>query len=593
MATKRTSDLTIVRRLLETARPYWGGLVAILVLDLLAAPMALLTPLPLKLIVDSVLGEEAVPGFLEAIVPSAWLTPSPLLWFAIGLLIATAVLTQVQSLCGSMAKTYVGGKMVLRFRTQMFRHAQRLSLSYHDTKGSSDTLYRVQYDTYAIEQVLVTGLIPMVTAFLTVLSMLYVTAQISPQLLLIALLITPVIVLLTKFYRMPLRRTWKKHKRLDHAAMAVVSEAFSALRVVKAYNQEKREEIRYSDQASASLAEKLKAIMIQGFFDFGSSFATAIGTALVLFIGVQMIRDGSMTVGDLLIVMSYLALLYSPLKTIGGRYASLQNAMASADRAFVLIDELPDVPEKSNAVPLIRARGEINFEDVHFGFGAEHEILRDLHLTVPAGTKVGIIGKTGAGKTTLLGLLMRFYDPGSGAIRLDGVDLRDYRVRDLRRQFAMVLQDTILFSTTIRENIAYARPDATDDQIAAAAAAAQADKFISELPDGYATLVGDRGMRLSGGERQRLALARAFLHDAPILLLDEPTSALDMATESAVMDVMEKLMAGRTTFLIAHRMSTLANVDILLELSGGRLREKSPPIRGAAATGSDALARNA
>jgi len=590
MTDQAPSDLLIGKRLLTVARPYWASLGAILLIDLLAAPMALLTPVPLKLVVDSVLGDEPVPGFLSAIFPDGWLSESALLVFAIGLLIATAALTQIQSLGSSILRTRTGGKMVLRFRTQLFRHAQRLSLSYHDMKGSSDTLYRVQYDTAAIEQVLVSGLIPMITACVTVLSMLYVTALISPRLLLVALLITPIIIVLTKLYRMPLRRTWKKHKHLDNAAMAVVSEAFSALRVVKAYSQETREETRYADQANASLSQKLKAILIQGFFDFGASLATAVGTALVLLIGVQMIRAGDMTVGDLLIVMSYLALLYSPLKTIGGRFASLQNAMASADRAFALIDEVPDVPEKAQPTALGRARGAVDFSGVCFGFDSGQRVLDGIDFSIEAGTRVGIVGKTGAGKTTLLGLLMRFYDPTAGSIRLDGVDLKDYRLRDLRRQFAMVLQDTILFSTTIRENIAYARPGASDAEIAAAAAAARADEFIAGLPERYDTIVGDRGMRLSGGERQRVALARAFLLDAPILLLDEPTSALDLGTEAAVMEIMEELMVGRTTFMIAHRMSTVANVDVLLELSGGKLRPR-PPL--ASAVGHDVPLRHA
>ena len=220
---------------------------------------------------------------------------------------------------------------------------------------------------------------------------------------------------------------------------------------------------------------------------------------------------------------------------------------------------------------LSRAAGTIEFRNVSFGYTAPQHFLHDINLSVPAGSKVGIIGETGAGKTTLLSLLMRFYDPTAGEILLDGVDLRDYRLADLRRQFAMVLQDTILFSTTIRENIAYARPNATDREIAEAAASASADRFIAALPDGYQTLVGDRGMRLSGGERQRIAIARAFLRDAPVLLLDEPTSALDTKTEAAILEVMERLMAGRTTFMIAHRLSTVAGADILLEISNGRL----------------------
>jgi ATP-binding cassette subfamily B protein len=489
MVEKAKSDFALAWRLLRIGRPYWVSVFMILLLDLLATPLALLTPLPL----------------------------------------------------------------------------------YHDSRGAGDTLYRVQYDTAAVEEVLVNGLIPMIAAVVTVVSMLYVTAQINSHLLLVALLITPIIVVLTKLYRMPLRRKWKKHKSLDNAAMSVVSEVFSSLRVVKAYSQEKREESRYAGRAAESLGEKLKALFLQGSFDLGASLATAVGTAIVLFIGVRTIQDGQMSIGDLLVVMSYLALLYAPLKSIGRRLASLQNAFASADRAFTLIDRMPDVPEKAGAVPLSVASGHIEFRNVSFGYSPGQEVLRNMSFSIPAGSRVAVVGKTGVGKTTLLSLLMRFYDPAGGEILLDAVDVRDYRLEDLRRQFALVLQDTILFSTTIRENIAYARPDATDQQIADAAASARADDFILALPDGYETMVGDRGMRLSGGERQRIALARAFLRDAPILLLDEPTSALDVKTEAEILEVMEQLMAGRTTITIAHRLSTIADSDMLLELVDGRL----------------------
>ena len=592
MSNKGASDIVMILRLLNVGRHYWPYIFSILLLDLLATPIALLTPLPLKLVVDSVLGGEAPPEFLSAVIPESWLSPSALLLFAVALLIGTAVLTQLQTLGATLLRAYTGGNLVLQFRTQMFRHAQRLSLSYHDTKGASDTLYRVQYDTAAVEEVLINGIIPMIAAVVTVLSMLYVTAQINSQLLLVALVITPIIIVLAKLYRTPLRKRWKKHKSLDNAAMSVVSEVFSALRVVKAFSQEKREEHRYAGQASKSLTEKLKVILLQGSFDIGAALATAIGTAIALFIGVRTIQSGAMTVGDLLIVMTYLALLYSPLRKIGRRMASLQNALASADRAFSLIDQCPDVPDKLNAAALVRARGDIEFRNVSFGHRMPDCFLHNIDITIPAGTRVGIIGETGVGKTTLLSLLMRFYDPVAGEILLDGVDLRDYKLADLRRQYAMVLQDTILFSTTIRENIAYAHPDATDQEIVAAAASARADEFVSALPDGYQTLVGDRGMRLSGGERQRIALARAFLRDTPLLLLDEPTSALDSKTEAEILEVMEQLMTGRTTFIIAHRLSTVANVDMLLELKDGRLSVCNDIRDSAGTPGHSILVRN-
>jgi ATP-binding cassette subfamily B protein len=368
-----------------------------------------------------------------------------------------------------------------------------------------------------------------------------------------------------------LRTRWREQKKMDHAAMSVVGEVFAALRVVKAFNQEEREQNRYANRANESLIAKLKVTVLQGSFDIVAALLTSICTALVLYIGVDAIRSGAMTVGDLLIVMTYVGLLYEPLRMIGRRVASMQSALASAERAFDLIDECPDVPEKAAALTLKRAGGAIEFKDVSFAYSKSTPILHDINLQIPAGTRVGVVGKTGGGKTTLMSLLMRFYDPTKGEVFLDGIDLTDYNLKDLRNQYAMVLQDTILFSTTIHENIAYARHDASEQQIIDAAKAAHAHEFISQLPDGYETVVGERGMRLSGGERQRVALARAFLKDAPILLFDEPTSAVDTRTEAAIMEVMNKLMVGRTTFMIAHRLSTLDRCDVILHLENGRL----------------------
>lgn len=571
MTASATSDLQLIKRLLLGARRYWPHIAGILLIDLLATPLALITPLPLKIAIDSIIGTEPVPEFLTAVVPAPWLTPSALLAFVIVLLALTAALTPVQVLAASMARAYTGGKLVLQFRNRLFRHAQRLSFTYHDMRGVSDTLYRVQYDTAAVERVLVDTMIPMFAAGVTLVSMVYVTAQINAQLALVAVAVAPVIVLLNRFYRRPLRSRWREQKRIDHAAMSVVNEVFSALRVVKAYSQEEREQHRYSDRASASLYAKLKATLLQGTFDILATLMTTFGTVLVLYIGIRAIQSGTMSVGDLLIVMTYIAMLYTPLRTMGRKAASLQSALASADRAFALIDECPDVPEIEDAVRLTRAVGDFSFDGVSFAYNPGEPVLRSIELVIPAGTRVGIVGETGAGKSTLLSLLMRFYDPTEGRILLDGVDLREYRLKDLRRQFALVLQDTILFSTSVHENIAYANPDASDQQIIDAAEAAHAHEFINRLPDGYATVVGERGMRLSGGERQRIAIARAFLRDAPVLLFDEPTSAVDTRTEAAIMEVMGRLMEGRTTFMIAHRLSTLENCDVLLRLQDGRL----------------------
>jgi ATP-binding cassette, subfamily B, bacterial len=321
---------------------------------------------------------------------------------------------------------------------------------------------------------------------------------------------------------------------------------------------------------------RLGLVWAEGLYGSVIRLTTALGTAGVLFIGVTRVRQGAITPGDLLLVLTYLAQLYDPLKTISRKAGGLQSYLASAERAFELLDCPPDVEDRPDGVRLKRAVGIVAFRGVSFGYEREHPVLREVSFTAEQGARIGIVGTTGAGKTTLLNLLLRLCDPDRGQVLLDGRDLRDYCLGDLRDQFAVVPQDTILFSATIAENIAYSRPGATAVEIEAAARAAQAHDFILGLPEGYHTRVGERGLRLSGGERQRIAIARAFLKDAPILLLDEPTSAVDTRTEASILEAMERLMEGRTSILITHRHTPLSTCDVVLTLEQGRLSALNP-----------------
>ena len=292
----------------------------------------------------------------------------------------------------------------------------------------------------------------------------------------------------------------------------------------------------------------------------------------MLFLGVRQVQAGLITLGDLILVMSYLALLYTPLQTVSRTAASLQGSLVSAERVFEILDQMPEVVEKPHARPLARAGGQVEFEAVSFAYRAEGQTLREVSFAARPGAKVGITGMTGAGKSTLMSLLLRLYDPSAGRILLDGIDLRDYRLHDLRNQFAVMLQEPLLFSASVAENIAYARPEASESEIVAAAQLAKADDFIRVLPQGYHTPLGPRGTQLSGGERQRLSLARAFLKNAPILILDEPTSSVDVQTEAGILEGVKRLMEGRTTFMITHRLMTLENCDMLLLVEHGRLQ---------------------
>src|SRR6266581_570316 len=462
------SDLALYRRLLRQARPYWLHLAVLFCIGLLASPVALLNPVPLKIVVDSVLGTRPLSPALQALLPAAIAgSRGALLAAAVGLLLAVAALAQLQALANKFMQAYVGERLVLSFRTQLVQQAQRLSLSYHDSKGAADSLYRIQQDAAVIDKIMVEGIIPFISAAITLGTMIVVTARLDWQLALVALAVSPPLFVLSRLFRPRMRRQHRHIKKLESSALAVVQETLGALRVVKAFGGEQRETDRFAQRSREGVAARIRIALTEGRYGLLVGVTTALGTGAVLFIGVRHVQANLLTLGQLLMAVTYLGQLYEPLKTVSKKAATLQSYLASAERAFALLDQQPEVPERSDARPLERARGA-----------------------------------------------------------------REYRLTDLRRQFAVVLQDPVLFSVSIAENIAYAAPGASREQIVAAAQAANAHEFIARLPQGYDTQVGERGAQLSGGQRQRIALARAFLKDSPVLILDEPTSAVDAETEA-------------------------------------------------------------
>ncbi len=572
------TDLALYRRLLRQARPYWLHLAALFGIGLLASPIALLNPVPLKIVVDSVLGSRPLPAWLAAALPAAATrSPATLLAVAIGLLIAVAALAQVQGLANKFMQAYVGERLVLAFRTQLVQHAQRLSLSYHDSKGSADSLYRINQDAAVIDKIMVEGIIPFVAAGITLAMMIVVMTRLDWQLALVALGVSPPLVVLSRLYRPRMRRQSRHVKKLESSALAVVQETLGALRVVKAFGQETRETDRFVRRSTEGVSARIRLALMEGRYGVLVGLTSALGTAAVLLIGARHVGEGVLTLGQLWMVLTYLGQLYEPLKTISKKAAGIQSYLASAERAFGLLDEQPEVPERPHARAIGRAAGAVAFRHVSFAYGPDRPVLHDVSFEIEPGTRLGVVGATGAGKTTLISLLTRFYDPLEGAILLDGVDLRDYKLLDLRRQFAVVLQDAVLFSLSIAENIAYAAPGATKDQVIAAAQAANAHEFIERLPQGYETQVGERGVKLSGGQRQRIALARAFLKDSPVLILDEPTSSVDAKTESAIVEALERLKQGRTVIVISHRSTTLAGCSAFLTVDGGRVVAQTTP----------------
>jgi ATP-binding cassette subfamily B protein len=581
------SDFALYRRLLHEARPHWLRLATLFAIGLLASPLTLLAPLPLKIGVDSVLGSRPLPGLLDAIIPAGIARTSAALLVLVAVLaLVIALLTQLQAFAATYLTAAAGERLVLGFRARIFRHLQRLSLSYHDTVGTADSVYRIQSDAPSIRNVVVDGFIPLVGAVLTLGGMLYITVRIDWELALVALAVSPPLLLAARAYRPRLRSESRRVKRLESSALGVVQEVLGALRVVKAFGQEPGEDARFARRAGEGLRGRLRLAAAEGRFAIIVGLVTAAGMALVLFVGVGHVRAGLLSLGELLLVMGYIGKLYDPLKTISRKSATLQVHLASLERAFALFDQRPDVTERPNAQPLERARGAIAFRNVSFGYGPDRPVLHGVAFDIAPGTRLGIVGTTGGGKTTLISLLTRLYDPTDGAILLDGVDIRDYRIDDLRRQFAVVHQEPVLFSVSIAENIAYAVPGASREQIVTAAQAAKAHEFIIQLPQGYDTQVGERGVKLSGGQRQRIALARAFLKNSPVLVLDEPTSAVDQHTEAGIVEALESLERGRTVIIISHRASALRPCSATLVMERGHIVEAGssvaprPVIRG-------------
>jgi ATP-binding cassette, subfamily B, bacterial len=571
MAAQRPSGLVLYARLLREARPHWPLIAILLFVGFFSTPIALLIPLPLKLAIDSVLGSAPLPAALQIFPAFILDSPAGVLILAAIAVLAVALADHLQRLVQAVLAAYTGEKLVLDFRAKLFRHVQRLSLAYHDIKGTAEATYRIHWDAASIQWVAVYGVTPFISAAMTLIGMFYVTAALDWSLALVGLGVASPVFLVTSLSRRRLRTHYTNTKELESRAVATIQETLASLRVVKAFGQEDREQARFVNSSGQSMRARISLALVENIFELITGMIFAVGTAAVLYLGIRHVQTGILSLGELVLVMTYLSRLYGPFQEITKSVNLLQAAIASAERAFALLDEPPDVVEKKNAYKLPRAKGHISFQEVSFVYPGETQFaLNGVSFDLEPGYKLAITGATGAGKSTLVSLLMRLYDPTSGNIILDGVDLRDYKLADVRNQFSIALQEPILFATSIAENIAYARPQAGLEEIVAVARAANAHEFIMALPDGYGTLVGERGMRLSGGERQRIALARAFVKDAPILLLDEPTSAIDIKTEATIMDAMVRLMNGRTTLMITHRLSTVSGFEKHLRMERGQ-----------------------
>jgi ABC-type multidrug transport system fused ATPase/permease subunit len=558
------------RRVLPYLRPHKPLAITSLTLMAVSALMALLSPWPLAILLDTVLGNKPLPSLL------GWLDgigTYELLAFAV---IAGLVITALEhglAVIDNYVNTKLDQSMVLDLRSDMFRHAQRLSMAYHDSKQMGKLMFQINTQASAVGAVTV-SIPPLLQSVLTLVGMFVVIERIEPVLALLSLTVVPFVYLSAGYYTRHIEPRVYQVRKLEGDSLTIVHEAMSMLRVIVAFGRERHEYGRFRRQGEEAVAARVHLTVRQTVFTLAVTMITAIGTALVLGFGAHHVLQKDMTAGELVVVMGYIGSMYKPLEQISTTFSSLQQAFISLRSAFELIDTAPEIEEKPDALPLPAPRGRVAFEHVDFAYRGRKGTLRDVSFEVAPGQCVAIVGPTGAGKSTLLSLLTRFYDPQRGRVLLDGHDLRDLRLDALRGRISVVLQEPLLFSASIRDNVRYGRLEASDEEVEAAARAANAHDFVQALPKGYETKLGERGALLSGGERQRISVARAFLKDAPVLILDEPTSSIDSKTESVILDALARLIEGRTTFMVAHRLSTVRDADLILVVDHGQVVEQ-------------------
>jgi len=558
-------------------RPHRAMLVLAFIAVLGEAGTDLLEPWPLKIVFDYVFGTKHMPawmsGFLGATFGSGKVAT---LHFAVLAVIIIALIGALSSYFEKYLTTSVGQWVMHDLRGVLYHHIQRLSLAYHDQRPTGDLISTVTADIDSIQDFISQALLGIVVNVLTLIGMLAVMFYLNWRFTLIALSITPFLFVVVYTYTRRIKQASRALRKKEGEVVSVVSEVLSSMRVVKAFAREDYEEERLARQSLENVEMALKARSLKAKLAPVVQVIVAVGTCLVLWYGVNLVLRGEMTSGSLLVFLLYLGKMYKPMRDLSKMTDTMSKAAVGYERIHAVIETEDEVRDLPGAKKARNFRGEIEFDHVHFAYQNGYGTLNDINFRVEPGQMVALVGPTGAGKTTIVSLIGRFYDPQKGFVKIDGSDVRNYKLKSLRRQMSFVLQDTLLFRAPVWQNIAYGRPEASRREILRAAELANADEFIRNMPQQYDTMVGEKGMTLSGGQRQRIAIARAIIRNAPILILDEPTSGLDAASEELVFEALSRLMSDRTTIVIAHRLATVRRADVIFVIDKGTIVERGP-----------------
>src|SRR5947209_6357322 len=573
------------RHFLPLLRPFWKQLVGAVLAIVLAALLSLFRPWPLKIVIDRVLSHKPsrVP-FLHAWLDTAPLSRLEILYGACAATLLIAVITGFLTYYFTRAMGDVGQRLVFTLRRDLFAHLQRLSLRFHDEQRTGDLIARLTSDIEAIQEMVANGIIVFGSNALLRTGMLVLMFWLNWQFALISLAAAPLLFWTAFRYRRRVKIAARKARASASLLTSLAQETFASVRIVQGLAQEEQQDERFQAHSESNLQAYLESMRYQARLTPVVDILAAVGITIVMWYGATRVLAGELTTGDVVIFFAYVTSFYSPMKALAHSSYLFSKASVGAERIAGVLRVRSELTDRRGARPAPRLKGDIEFRDVSFEYEAGQLVLSHINLATGSGEKVAIVGATGVGKSTLVSLVPRFYDPTGGEVRIDGQDIRNYTLQSLREQISLVLQDSLLFSGTIRENIAFRRPGASDAEMAAAAVTANADEFIQRLPEGYETTVAERGTTLSGGQKQRIAVARAILRDAPILLLDEPTSSLDSSSEQVVMEALERAAQGRTTLIIAHRLSTARLADRIVVLDRGRIVEEG--------SHSELLARN-